>query len=185
MSEILIPPEDINQLVGDYRGQLRYYADTADIPPVLLEEPDHMMLKAADPVDFAEKVREIKPWTDDEQVAFMELDWRFLAMARLAVPYAVTDSHYADWLEIMEPKEAEGHDYIGVEYACFYYHDINKAQKLLRAKGIGAERLHDEPRKWRWLNIPINSSGQEVRISDTKLVEIVEQELDDGSARLI
>lgn len=185
MSEILIPPEDINQLVGEYREQLRYYVDSAGIPQDFLTEPDHMMLKAAGPLDFAEKVREIKPWTDEEQVAFMELDWRFLAMARLAVPYAVTESKYADWLEIMEPKPAEGYDYIGVEYASFYHPDINKVHKRLKSKGVKVERLHDEPRRWRWLNIVINNSGQEVRISDTKLVEIVEQELDDGSAILI
>ncbi|HEX5394791.1 MAG TPA: hypothetical protein VFW52_00285 [Candidatus Saccharimonadales bacterium] len=185
MSEILTPPEEIYDLVQNYREKLDYFVKSSGIPDSLLEEPDHMMLKTADPVDFAEKVRIIKPWTDEEQVAFMELDWRFLAMARLAVPFAITETRHADWLEIMEPKQAEGYDYIGVEYASFYHPDIYKAQKKLRARGISAERLHDESRGWKWLNIVINNSGQEVRITDTKLVEIVEQELDDGSAKLI
>ena len=185
MSEILTPPEDINHLVGEYRQRLRYYVDSAGIPQSLLQEPDHMMLKAAGPVDFADKVREIKPWTDEAQVAFMELDWRFLAMARLAVPYAVTDSSYADWLEIMEPKSAEGYDYIGVEYASFYFPDLKKAERKLNSRGVSTERILDQSRDWEWLNIVINQSRQEVRITDTKLVEIVEQELEDGSAKLI
>jgi len=186
MSEILTPPEDINDLVSDYRGQLDYFAYSVDFPPILLQEPDHMMLKAADPVDFAEKVREIKPWTEKEEVAFMELDWRFLAVARLVVPYTLTPSRHIGWLEIMEPKEARGYDYIGVEYASFHCPDINKAEKLVNnTKGVTVERLHDEPRHWRWLNIVMNGSGQELRLSDTKLEEIVEQELEDGTARLI
>ncbi|HLG91217.1 MAG TPA: hypothetical protein VI336_03625 [Candidatus Saccharimonadales bacterium] len=185
MSEILTPPEDINNLVDNYRQELGYFAYSVDLPPALLQEPDHMMLKAADPVDFAEKVREIKPWTDKEEVAFMQLDWRFLAIARLVVPYTLASSRHVDWLEIMEPKEARGYDYIGVEYASFYYPDINKAEKLVSSQGIRVERLHDESRHWRWLNIIMNDSGQEVRISDTRLATIVEQELQDETARLI
>ncbi|MEX1059186.1 MAG: hypothetical protein WEC17_02030 [Candidatus Saccharimonadales bacterium] len=185
MSEILTPPEDINSSVEEYGQQFRHFTDAFDIPAALMREPDHLMLKAADPVDFAEKVREIKPWTDQEQVAFMQLDWRFLAMAHLAVPYALAPSRHVDWLEIMERKEASGYDYIGVEYASFYYPDINKAEGLINSRGIKIERLHDESRRWRWLNITMNDGGQEVRLSDTKLVEIVEQELEDGTARLI
>ncbi|HEY5550086.1 MAG TPA: hypothetical protein VIK37_02725 [Candidatus Saccharimonadales bacterium] len=185
MSEILTPPEEINDLVSDYRKQLDYFAYSVDFPPTLFQEPDHMMLKAADPMDFAEKVREIKPWTDNEEVAFMELDWRFLAMAHLAVPYVLAPSKHVDWLEIMEPKDAEGYDFIGVEYASFYYPDISKAEKLLAARSINVERLHDEPRQWRWLNVVMNNAGQELRISDTKLIEVVEQEIEDGTARLI
>lgn len=185
MSEILTPPEDINGLVEDYGWQFRQFTDSVDLPPVLLEEPDHLMLKAADPVDFGDKVRKIRPWTERGQVAFIELNWRFLAVAQLAVPYALGQSCYVEILEIMEPKEAQGYDYIGIEYASFYHPDINKAEKLVSSKNIRAERYHDESRGWRWLNIVMNGSGQEVRISDKRLVEVVDQELKDETARLI
>ncbi|MEX2006721.1 MAG: hypothetical protein WD877_00895 [Candidatus Saccharimonadales bacterium] len=184
MREILLPPEDINADVSDYGQNLRSFAETYDIPRGLLAEPDHMVIKSADPVDFADKARAIRPWTEEERIVFMEVNSRFLVAAEVITPWAV-GHNWVNWLEIMEPRQEVGRDFIGLEYAQFYYSDIDYAGILLNSRNLEVEFYTDEGRNWRWLNVKINQVGQEFRLSDTKLVEIIGVELEDGTARLI
>jgi hypothetical protein len=185
MSEIILPTDDINGEVYGYGQRLRHFSELYDIPPGLFDEPDHIVFKAADPVDFSDKVKTIRLWTEGESVAFTQLDWRFLAAAQMVIPLALWEHKYVDWVEVMESRESEGQDYAGLEYAGFYYPDINYAQILLNSRSIDAQKYYDESHNWRWLNVVINEAGQEVRFSDTKLVEVVESELEDGTAKLI
>jgi hypothetical protein len=182
------PPYGVNRAVEEYNLRLRQFADSADLPLALFEEPDHLMIKTADPVDFEQKVQEIKPWakpwSEEGSLAFIEMDWRFLVAAQLLVPY-VLHSRRAGILEIMEAKGDEGRDYLGVEYGTFYCNDVYKTQRIVNSSGIKSDVNVNEAHNWRWLNVPINNHGQEVRFSDTKIIEIVETELEDGTAKLI
>lgn len=185
MSELIVPPEEIIHEVGAYGQQLTRFVDSANFPHGLLSEPDHVVFKTTDPNDFGNKARAIKPWA--EQVAFIQIDWRFLIAARMVVPLALGGHRHVDWVEIIESQDRETRpasaDYVGLEYAEFYYSDFNHAEQLIKGRGIKIDRRADSSH--RWLNIVMNENGQEVRLSDTKLVEVVSGELESGAARLI
>jgi hypothetical protein len=185
MSNVLTPPPGMSGAVHNYGQRLKHFKETYDIPPSLFDEPDHIVFKSIDTVDFADTVRGIKPFAEKEKLAFAQINWRFLAAAQIIVPMALWESKLVDWVEVMEPRETEGHEYSGLEYAEFYYPDIRQAEILLNSHQVQARSFYDEKRNWSWLNVPINDKGQEVRFSDTKLVEVVQSEIEDGTARLI
>lgn len=180
MSEVLIPPKDITCEVRKYGQTMMNFVRTSDFPEGLLGYPDHLMIKSTDASDFDKRVKEIGPWA--EQVAFVEIDTRFLVAAQLLVPLMLTDHRPVQWVEIMEPKSPDGTvDFFGVEYAEFYYNDFNKAGLMMKKQKIPAEKRTDGIHRW-W-NIRMNEAGQEVRITDKPLSEIIGRELDDGTAK--
>jgi hypothetical protein len=84
----------------------------------------------------------------------------------------------------MEAKSPDGTaDFLGAEYVQFYHEDFNRAGLLLKKKRIEAERRTDGIHRW-W-NVPMNQAGQELRITDKPLSEIIGQELEDGTARTL
>ena len=159
-----------------------YFTSVSGFPEGLLGYPDHVMIKSSSPSDFEEKVKAIRPWA--EESAFMEIDSRFLVAAHLVVPLALAEHKPVEWLEIMEPKSPDGTvDYLGAEYAEFYYEDFNKAGLLMKRNKIPYEKRTDD--NHRWWNVRINDKGQELRVTDKPLSEIVDKELDEGTARYL
>lgn len=182
MAEILTPPEDIIKEVDEYGKRLVIFLNAARFPRELLTEPDHAAIKVADASDFDTKLHALKPFA--EQVAFTEMDWRFLAAAQLLVPLSLMPHRYVDWIEILEPKPEEvGKDFVGLKYGEFYFGNFGLAERKLRSRKITFDHRSDDSH--RWLSIVINEHGQELRLTDTKLVETVSEELESGTARLI
>lgn len=182
MTEILTPPEDITKEVDEYGNRLLSFLNTTRFPNELLIEPDNTAIKVADASDFNAELHALKPFA--EQVVFTEMDWRFLAAAQLLVPLNLIPHWYIDWVEIQEPKPEEiGKDFVGLKYGEFYFGDFGLAERKLRSRKIAFDRKRDNSH--RWLNIVINEQGQELRLTDTKLVETVSEELESGTARLI
>jgi hypothetical protein len=185
MADLITLPNGMGEAAYDYGNRLQHFRDSYDIPPGLFNEPDHVVFKTADQVDFADKTRAIRPFAEAGQVAFAEINWRFLAAAQMIVPLTLWGTKRVGWVELMEPKSNGEYEYPGLEYAAFYYPNVMYAQIILNSRRIDSEMHCDEARNWRWLNVVMNKEGQEVRFSDTKLVEVVESELEDGTARLI
>ena len=180
MSEILTPPPEIEREAQKYGQAMLRFVNSTDFPIDILTYPDHLMIKTTSPSDFDKKVKAINPWS--EQVAFMEIDERFLVAAHLVVPLTMTQYRPVEWLEIMEPKSPEStSDYPGAEYVEFYHNNFNEAGLLMKKRRITYEKRVDGHHRW-W-NIRINDEGQELRITDKPLSEIIGQELDDGTAR--
>lgn len=178
--EILTPPEDVTDGLAAYGKRLKEFAHSREIPDELLREPDHVMIKSANTADFAAVARGIHPWA--EQVVFTEIDLRFLVAARLLVPLALTDNHYVGGVEVMESR-SEAVDFLGLEYGQFFVPDFKRAERLIRRRKIPFQSRADNHH--RWLQLPMNNEGQELRLSDKKLDEIIDEELAEGAAKLL
>lgn len=180
MSELILPPQDINDEVKKYGQTMLHFMWSTDFPEGLVTNPDHVMIKSATPSDFDKRVKSISPWA--EQKIFVEVDTRFLVAARLIVPMALTEYKEVNWIEIMESKSPDGTaDYLGVEYVEFYHSDFNQAGLFMKRKKVDAEKRVDGLHRW-W-NIRMNDEGQELRITDKPLSEIIDKELDESTAR--
>lgn len=180
MSELILPPKEVHSEARRYGRTMLEFVHATDFPESLLAHPDHLMIKSSGVSDFEKKVKSITPWA--EEAAFLEVDERFLVAARLIMPIALTDYKEVDWVEIMEPKSVEGTvDYLGAEYAQFYHNDFNSVGVIMKKKRVDFEKRTDGMHRW-W-RVPMNDEGQEIRITDKPLAEIIGRELDDGTAK--
>lgn len=183
MNEIILPPSDLPVDVKVFGSKVTSYARSNDFPEALLSQPDHVMIKSINPADFDKKFNSLKPWTA-EKPYFIDIDDRFLVAARLLVPMALSQHRPVDWIELMEPKSSEGTaDYLGVEYAEFFYTNFDQARLMLERKKIDYDRRADQDH--RWLNVRINDEGQEIRITDRMLAETIDSELETGRAKIL
>lgn len=180
MSEAITPPKDITKGIEEYHHRLIDFVRHNNFPEGLLIEPDYVMVKTDGPADFNDKVQAIEPWA--EKVAFAQIDWRFLVAAQLLVPLTLSRYRAANSVTIMEAK-SEAADHIGVEYTQYYCGDFGFAEKLIKDSGVEVETRKDGYQ--RWLNVRINPQGQEVRLSDRKLEDVVAAQIESGEAIIL
>lgn len=183
MSELLVPPQNIVGGITEYGQRLQAFMHSTRFPKALLATPDYVMIKSGTPLDFNQKVKEIERWT--KYRAFLQIDWRFLVAAQLIVPLVLIPDKKIPMVEIMEAKSPEGTaDYIGAEYVAFFFSNLSTAKRLL----INNDKISFRERSdglHRWLDIPINGQGQELRIVDKRIAGIVEQAIESGDAFLL
>ena len=182
MGELLVPPQDIWAEAGDYNRSLYQFVDSTSFPARLLLEPDHLMIKSASIKDFSEKARAIKDWC--QFMAITEVDWRFLLAGHLVVPLTLGRESKVGWLEIMESKTSDGTaGHFGAEYAQFYYPDFGHAAKLIKDKRIPFKVRRDS--RQRWLDIQMNEQGQGLRVGNTRIVDVLRDQISSGEAKII
>lgn len=180
MASILTPPEALSSAPDEYARSLHQFVDRSNFPEELLKEADYLMLKVATPADFSETARAIQLWASE--TSFLEIDWRFLVAAQLFTPISVSEISEVWTVEVMEAKSPDGTaDYIGPEYVQFYHPDFREAGHLLEKNRITHAKRTDGAHRW-W-QVPMNPEGQELRISDKSIVEIIDNRLDDGRAK--
>lgn len=183
MSEIILLDPAIPEDISRYGKNLGRFIAMTSFPEELLGQPDNVMIKASDPRDFETKYQSLAPRAA-ERPYFVDIpDGRFLVAARLLTSVAVYGDRSVDWVELMESKtsNAEPVDYVGVEYAEFFFDDLKKAGRTLSQNGLAYEPLSDDDHAW--LNMRINTEGQELRITDRMLAETIDEELDSERAR--
>jgi hypothetical protein len=183
MSEIILLDPAIPEDISRYGRNLGCFIAMTSFPEELLEQPDNVMIKASDPKDFETRYQSLAPWVAERPYFVDVPDGRFLVAARLLTPLAVFGERRVDWVELMEAKRADAEliDYVGAEYTEFFTDDLKKAGKTLRERGIAYKPLDDGDHAW--LNMRINTEGQELRITDRMLAETIDEELDTERAR--
>jgi hypothetical protein len=182
MSEVILgPDQQIPQEIRDYGHRLEAFAKSKGIPDPLIADPDHAMIKVPTPAAFNERYSSLLTGIA-EQPVFTEIDFRFIVAARLLIPISLTPGRILDRIEIMEAKSPEGTaDYLGVEYTEFFYRDFNRAVNVLNKRQVPHELRHDGIH--RWISMRMNDEGQEMRITDRRLAETLDLELDGEMAR--
>lgn len=185
MSEVILPPKPSEGIYGEalsYGQNLSWFVWKENFPDELLAEPDHIMVKAPTPSDFEKRVQSLKPLAAESR--FLEIDSRFLVAFRMIGAVAIQPSKRVEMVEVMETRHPDSQEeFVGVEYNTFYYPNFNEARKKLRNRRIEYITRSDEYH--RWINIRINNDGQEVRITDKRLAETLDEELDSGIARIL
>lgn len=161
----------------EYEQSLTEFVGRYELPETWFSQIDHVAIKCADAADYEATVQQWLP--QSQELSYVSLDYRRLASARLSGGVALGRFGHAQWLEIMEPRpEKLGADTVGIDHVEFYFRDFTEVQKELIEKGIKytpqSNINHD------WLSIVINDQGQELKINNRTLANIVAEEASTG-----
>lgn len=174
-------PEIMTQIFA-YSEELREFIDNNALPEEWFEQPDHFAYKCRNGEHFEEVVQQVAD--DAASLSYVVLDNRKLASAELAMPVYAESFSNVSWLEIMQPRpEKEGSDVVGLDHMEFYYPDFETIEEVLTDRGI-AYTLQSNPNH-QWINVVINDAGQELKLNNKTLADIVRQEIADGEAEII
>lgn len=161
-----------------YEQYFNAFMQLHDLPTEWFAVSDHVAIKCANAADYTETCSELAGMTNSEGVWELGLDGRLLGSAGLAEPITFGD-HAFGWIEIMQPRPGKEISKAFVEHTEFLYADFASVTAALDAKGIAYE-LQENPGH-RWINIPIDTNGREVKINDKLLADVVAAEKSDGT----
>jgi len=179
MSELL---QTFESAVNGYARSLEDFVDQYDLPKKWFYKPDHLALKCLDNEHYNEAVQ---AWqTAASQMSYVWLNGRRLASAHLQQPLRLGAFGSVEWLEIMEPRpEKVGKDTVGIDHVEFNFPDFASAKEVLDDRGVVYE-LQSNPNH-EWLIIVINQLGQELKLNNRSLANIVAHELETGQAEML
>lgn len=173
----------------EYEERIQAYAEILqnfivqyELPAEWFASPDHLALKCADSIDYDYTLQELL--ADAQLAAEVFMDQRRLAALHLTVQQAVGTLGSVEWLEIMEPRPAKlGKGMVGLEHMEFYYPDFDEITKVLTTRKV-TFTLQANPGH-AWVNIVLNQSGQELKLNNRPLADVVREELADGTAHSV
>ena len=172
----------IGQQIENYVRELEAFVSDNDLPRSWFEVIDHAAFKFASSSEFEDGVESFRRMSD--QISSIRMNNRRLATAKLHMSLMIGRFGAVKWVELMEPRpEKIGKDYVGFEHVEFYYPNFNEVQEVLDNKGILYEMQTNPGHNW--VNIVINSEGQELKLNDRTLGDIVTHELDTGQSSII
>lgn len=173
---------DIMTQIFAYSEELREFIDNNALPEEWFEQPDHFAYKCRNAEHFEEVLKLV---TDDaDSLSYVMLDGRKLASAHLAQSVYAESFGHVEWLEVMQPRlEREGDDVVGLEHMEFYFPDFETIEDVLHDRGISYE-LQTNPNH-QWINIVINDAGQEVKLNNKPLAEIVDDSINTDEAEIV
>lgn len=171
------------QAVAKYAKSLTAFRMRYRLPQEWFPQPDHLAVKCLDAEHFDAIVQRWLP--DAYEASYIELDGRRLASVHLGGKLALSKSlGSVEWLEVMEPRpEKAGLDTVGIDHVEYVFPDFAAAMAALETRNIPYE-LQSNPNH-KWLNIPINPRGQELKLNNRPLADMVSQGLEDGEAKLL
>ena len=168
---------DMMTQIFAYGEELRDFVDEYGLPEEWFAEPDHVAYKCRNAEHFDQVMRFVADDADNVSVA--ELDDRRLASAELNSPVYVESFGSVGWLEVMQPRpENEGSDTVGLDHMEFYWPDFEGAEEILADRGISYSLQGNSGHHS--LTIVINDGGQELKLNDKRLADIVRGELDEA-----
>ena len=174
--------DDILEQVGEYEAELSQFVADNELPKEWFGIADHIAVKGADGADFERLVEVFKPQSD--QISCIDMDGRRLATAQLTGNISVGKFGNVSWVEIMEPRpEKVGKDVVGMEHMEFYFPDFTKVSRVLDDRKVQYE-MQDNPGH-HWVNIVINPKGQELKLNNKVLADVVGQEIKTGESYLL
>lgn len=158
----------------EYGQDLAGFTRTRNLPGVWFMIPDHLAVKASGATDF-ERIINYAVMPVSEWVTYVEMDDRRIAAAKLLSPLALSTMGSVSWLEVMEPRpEKAGNDVVGVDHAEFFYPNFDDVRATLGPKDIRVK--HEGNDEHDWLTVKLNNRGQEVKLSDGMLADIVQRQ---------
>ncbi len=171
---------NIRRQIEDYAQELEGFIERNKLPNEWFERPDHVAFKAANSQGFDLLIQTFRPLS--EQISYIEMDGRRLATAKLLSHVTLGTFGDIQWVELMEPRPARvGSDVVGFEHAEFYFPDFEAAQAILSDKKVAYD-MQDNPGH-SWVNIVINSDGQELKLNNGTLEDIVAAETARGETK--
>lgn len=164
-----------------FGAELVICAERQRLPRSLFEDLDHLVYRTSNIREFGKIVRgQVAPkaW----EIACVEKNWRFIATARLKGRLALYDLGFTEWVAIEESKRepAEG---LALEYPVFYHDSLEKARKILSDRGIRSRIIANDNAAF--VDATLNPPGLELRLTNTHLAEIEEEQVESGEAIVV
>lgn len=160
-----------------YARDLEEFIDRFVLPEPWFAEPDHIAVKCVDAADFDQTLKTFKD--DAEHISYVEMGGRRLATVKLISSISVASLGDVSLVEVMEPRpEKVGRDIVGFEHMEFYYPDFDDVREVLKSRNHPFEMQGNAGHEW--VNIVINSRGQEVKLNNRTLADTVAHEANIG-----
>lgn len=164
---------EIESASDAYAAELEAFTDYYRLPEEWFGTSDHVAVKCRDRTGFEQQVDEIREHADE--VLAVDMDGRTLATARLTSRLAVGSLREVKLLEIMEPRpEKVSKGLVGFEHMEFTFPDLGLVMSYLEQ--VKASYEYQENPGHRWVTLVINNTGQELKINDRSLADILEIE---------
>lgn len=171
--------KNFEQAVKDYEWRLGRFIRAHELPKEWFAAPDHLAIKCFDAADYESERNIWRPLTIQGKISEIVMNNRRLGTAELAAAVSVGMLGKVTWIEIMEPRpEKVGKDVVGLEHMEFCYPNFAEVTAHLDKQGI--EYKMEENPGHAWVNIVLNKYGQELKINNRTLADVVPQELADG-----
>ncbi|HTE21430.1 MAG TPA: VOC family protein [Candidatus Limnocylindria bacterium] len=165
-----------------YVEGLRRFITVHELPGEWFGVADHVAVKGRDAADFEQLLKLFRPLA--QQLTCIDMDGRRLATAWLKEPIAIGNFGSVEWVEIMEPRpEKVGKDVVGFEHMEFYFPDFVAIRAVLDHKGVKYEMEQNPGHQW--VDIVINQTGQELKLNNRTLADVIPEELASGKAYLV
>ncbi|MDD5098780.1 MAG: VOC family protein [Candidatus Colwellbacteria bacterium] len=142
---------------------------------------DHIGIKAHDEADYKACLLSIMPIAD--MVYEIEMNNRKLAIIVLARPLD-SEGGAIRYIELMEPRpEKVGKDTVGLDHTEIYVFDFEKVAGLAEKAGEPYEYYDNGHHKA--LVFKIGEKNEEIKLSDTPMERVIEEELASGELKKI
>lgn len=173
---------EYEETIKNYVQALEELVAKYELPDTWFRAPDHLAITCADGLDYEYILQDLLP--DAQHASEVNMDGRRLAALCLISPQPVGSFGKLSWLEVMEPRpEKLDNDLVGLEHMEFYYPDFSEICEVLQVNAIAYTQQSNPGHQW--INIVINDQGQELKLNNRALAEIVSQELGEGIAHLL
>ncbi|MBX4197254.1 hypothetical protein KW801_01710 [Candidatus Saccharibacteria bacterium] len=184
--------ETLKKMATEYNDRLDTFWAEAKLPEVWLDDGyDHFALKAYSREDYEDIIEQFKPVT--EFIAEVDLDDRQIATAKLLGHFALNMTlSFSDWMsidhiEIMLAREDEqGDKPVRFDHSeLFKSHGLIPVMKVLEAKGLRPFNPPEFNRSHMWVSIVFGEENDEVKFTDKRLSEIIQDDIRTGRAKIL
>jgi len=173
----------LSQELHEYSIALTTYEGRHGLPYSLFKKPDHLAIRTASIAHFSDMVKSVVP--KSEITAVTERDGKFLAAAKMLGSLNLGLYGKVGWIEIAEPDPDDTNKKAGLEYASFYFSEIDQAVNIFDRKNVDYE-IEDEG-EYTLANVRFMSNGREreFKITDTPIADKVAEDIANGDAHVL
>lgn len=169
--------ENLQRWAHDYLAEVKKWSSEYKLESLLNGPVDHLAIKAANREDYLEYLKSLS----DHQKGWSE--WpnggRRLLTAELDDSIDFGSLGETRVLEVMEPRpERVGVDVVGFEHIELFRSDLNPVINLLNQHNV--EYVQEDNGEHQAVVVKINSTGQELKFTDSQLLNITARQLVDG-----
>lgn len=179
----MINPERLQELLLAYDEEVKLFFYAYGLADLVVDKPiDHVAIKGLNREKYEEYLKLFLPLC--ERISFEHINDRDLAIGKLLTPLDGGTLGPVATLEIMEPRPdviPTTHDLI--DHIEILASDLEQIKKVLQSKDvIFSEQSNDNHRT---IVVEINEWGQEAKFTNRSIMEIADQQLKAGVAKLI
>jgi hypothetical protein len=152
---------------------------------------DHLAIKAYSPRDYEELLSEFKQFS--EYIAETEMNGRYIAMAHLVGNYGLkmtvaelsnNPMNVRDIELMLARPDGQTGEHTELDHAEIYMErGLIPVRRVLANKGIQYDSQHNDSHSW--ISTIINQEADELKFSDRRLADIVDEQLENGKSKLI